>query len=203
MHTQDASDREGHLIHSKMHTRMPAAIEIAVLEAEWTLLARSSHVVAQDAQIRVNQHFDRGHTRITQAAGTRGLSSVAVTVRGDVCWIGAGSSCIAWWAEVNEMHMEGASAVGDGSIGCATPMVYLGIQSVRQVSDWAVLVPSLPVPVSPVAGVLLPAVLSSCTSLYVAVRGIGGTGVRAHVHIVDSAPVASINKCHFPSSEAL
>ena len=60
--------------------------------------------------------------------------------------------------------------------------------------------PSFPAPVHPAAGTPLPAGLASCTGLYVAVRGIGGTGARAHVHIADSVPAASLMKCRFRRS---
>jgi hypothetical protein len=42
---------------------------------------------------------------------------------------------------------------------------------------------SVPAPGHPAAGSPLPAGSGSCTGLYVAVRGIGGTGARARVHI--------------------
>ena len=42
------------------------------------------------------------------------------------------------------------------------------------------------------AEVLLPARLGSCTGLYVAVRGIGGGGAGAHVHMADSVAGTSI-----------
>ena len=42
------------------------------------------------------------------------------------------------------------------------------------------------------AEVLLPAGLGSCTGLYVAVRGIGGGGAGAHVHIADSVAGTNI-----------
>ena len=43
----------------------------------------------------------------------------------------------------------------------------------------------------------------SCTGLYVAVRGIGGTGARAHVHIADSVPAVGVMKCRFRRSGAI
>ncbi len=42
------------------------------------------------------------------------------------------------------------------------------------------------------AEVLLPAGLGSCTGLYVAVRGIGGEGADAHVHMADSVAGTNI-----------
>ena len=45
------------------------------------------------------------------------------------------------------------------------------------------------------AEVLLPAGLGSCTGLYVAVRGIGGEGAGAHVHMADSAETNIIERC--------
>ena len=42
------------------------------------------------------------------------------------------------------------------------------------------------------AEVLLPAGLGSCTGLYVAVRGIGGEGASAHVHMADSVAGTNI-----------
>ena len=42
------------------------------------------------------------------------------------------------------------------------------------------------------AEVLLPAGLGSCTGLYVVVRGIGGGGAGAHVHMADSVAGTNI-----------
>ena len=36
--------------------------------------------------------------------------------------------------------------------------------------------------------------------LYVAVRGISGTGARPHVHIADSVPAVSLVRCYFRRS---
>ena len=52
------------------------------------------------------------------------------------------------------------------------------------------------------AEVLLPAGLGSCTGLYVAVRGIGGGGAGAHVHMADSvAGTSIIERCLCRSGE--
>jgi len=50
---------------------------------------------------------------------------------------------------------------------------------------------------------LLPAVLGSCTRLYVAVRGIGGAGARGRVHIVDSVVTANITQSRLRRSEGM
>jgi hypothetical protein len=44
------------------------------------------------------------------------------------------------------------------------------------------------------------AAVQASYELYVAVRGIGGTGARAHVHIADSVPAVSLVKCRFRRS---
>ena len=59
-------------------------------------------------------------------------------------------------------------------------------------SGWIVLARSFPAEGNPAAEVLLPAVLGSCTDLYVAVRRIGGADGPAHVHIADSVPAEAI-----------
>jgi hypothetical protein len=45
---------------------------------------------------------------------------------------------------------------------------------------------------NPLLETLLPAVSEGCTGLYAAVRGIGGAGGPAYVHMVDSVVVAGI-----------
>ncbi len=82
-------------------------------------------------------------------------------------------------ARVYEKYMEGSSGADGGYMGPAMPVVCLSIPGVRE--DLA----GGPRVVVPGAGALLPAGLGRCTGLYVAVRGIGGTGARAHVHIDD------------------
>jgi hypothetical protein len=57
---------------------------------------------------------------------------VAVTVREDVCWAGAGSSGVARGARVYEKYMEGSSGVDGGCMGPAMPVVCLSIPSVRE-----------------------------------------------------------------------
>jgi len=61
----------------------------------------------------------------------RGLSLVAVTVREDACWAGAGSSGVARGARVYEKYMEGSSGVDGGCMGPAMPVVCLSIPSAR------------------------------------------------------------------------
>lgn len=61
-------------------------------------------------------------------------------------------------------------------------------------SGWMMLARSFPAEGNPAAEVLLPAVLGSCTGLYVAVRGIGGVDGPAHVHMVDSVVAAGITR---------
>ena len=53
------------------------------------------------------------------------------------------------------------------------------------------------------AEVLLPAGLGSCTGLYVAVRGIGGEGAGAHVHMADSVAGTSIIERRLCRSEGM
>ena len=110
----------------------------------------------------------------------RGLSLVAVTVREDVCWAGAGSSGVAREVLAYEKYMEGSSGVDGGCMGPAMPVVCLSIPSAREDMAGG---PRAVVPGTGEsgAGVLLPAGLGSCTGLYVAVRGIGGEGADAHV----------------------
>jgi hypothetical protein len=117
----------------------------------------------------------------------RGLSLVAFTVRDNICWTGAGSSGVARSAGHYEKCMEGSVHQGRRRVhGPAMPVVCLSIPGCAGGCGWVVPASSFPAPVHPVAGTLLPAGLANCTGLYVAVRGIGGTGARAHVHIDDS-----------------
>ncbi len=62
----------------------------------------------------------------------RGLSLVAVTVREDVCWAGAGRSGVARGALVYEKYMEGSSGVDGGCMGPAMPVVCLSIPGARE-----------------------------------------------------------------------
>jgi hypothetical protein len=63
-------------------------------------------------------------------------------------------------------------------------------------SGWGVPALSFPGIGGSGAEVLLPAGLGSCTGLYVAVRGIGGEGAGAHVHMADSvAGTYIIERC--------
>ncbi len=84
-----------------------------------------------------------------------------------------------------EKYMERSSGVDGGCMGPAVPVVCLSIPSAREDMAGG---PRAVVPGTGESGaeVLLPAGLGSCTGLYVAVRGIGGGGAGAHVHIDDS-----------------
>ena len=62
----------------------------------------------------------------------RGLSWVAVTVRENAFWAGAGSSGVACGALVYEKYMEGSSGVDGGCVGPAMPVVCLSIPSARE-----------------------------------------------------------------------
>jgi len=119
----------------------------------------------------------------------------------DICWTGAGSSGVGRGGGY-EKYMEGSSGAGSGCMGPAMPVVCLSSPGARE--DLAGQSPSSVFePVNPVTDVLLPAVSGSCTGLYVAVRGIGGTGASAHVHIADSVPAASLVKCRFRRSAGM
>ena len=87
--------------------------------------------------------------------------------------------------------MERSSGVDDGCMGPAVPVVCLSIPSAREDMAGG---PRAVVPGTGESGaeVLLPAGLGSCTGLYVAVRGIGGGGAGAHVHMADSVAGTSI-----------
>jgi len=90
-----------------------------------------------------------------------------------------------------EKYMERSSGVDGGCMGPAMPVVCLSIPSAREDMAGG---PRAVVPGTGESGaeVLLPAGLGSCTGLYVAVRGIGGGGAGAHVHIADSVAGTSI-----------
>ena len=120
----------------------------------------------------------------------------------DICWTGAGSSGVArergYMRSTWKVH-QGPAA---GAWGLLCRVVCLSSPGARE--DLAGQSPSSVFePVNPVTDVLLPAVSGSCTGLYVAVRGIGGTGARAHVHMADSVPAASLVKCRFRRSAGM
>jgi len=87
--------------------------------------------------------------------------------------------------------MERSSGVDGGCMGPAMPVVCLSIPSAREDMAGG---PRAVVPGTGESGaeVLLPAGLGSCTGLYVAVRGIGGGGADAHVHMADSVAGTNI-----------
>jgi hypothetical protein len=94
-------------------------------------------------------------------------------------------------ARVYGKYMEGVSGVGGGWIGRAMPVVIKQPWCSRG-SGWGRLCIVVPGTLISVAEVLLPAVLGSCTCLYVAVRGFSGGGAMAHVHMVYSVSVESV-----------
>ena len=105
--------------------------------------------------------------------GTCGLSLVAVTCVG----------CLLDWcrefrrypgARVYEKHIEGPSGAGGRRTGCICRLCAHASRAGG--SGWPVPAPSYRVAANPVGRALLPAVLGSCTGLYVAVRGFGGAG---------------------------
>ena len=65
------------------------------------------------------------------------------------------------------------------------PVACLSIRAAREDPAGAVHAPSFLAEVNAPPEVLLPAVLGSCTGLYVAVRRIGGADGPAHGHIDD------------------
>lgn len=96
-----------------------------------------------------------GHrtAKLSQSGGyARGLSLVAVTVREDVCWAGAGSSGVARGARVYGKYMEGSSGVDGGCMGPAMPVVCLSIPGCAGGSGWGVPALSFPVLVNPAPG---------------------------------------------------
>ncbi len=120
----------------------------------------------------------------------RGLSLATVTVREGSCRAGAGSSGVAWGARVSEKYMEGSSGVDGGCMVPATPAcLSIPVRGKIWLGGLRAVVPG-----TGESGVeaLLPAVLANCTSLYVAVRGVGGGGAGAHVHMADSVAGTSI-----------
>src|SRR5271165_2445139 len=116
---------------------------------------------------------------------SRRVRAWPVTVREDACWAGAGSSGVARGARVYEKYMEGSSGGDGGCMGPAMPVVCLSTRVRGKIWLGG---PRAVVPGTGESGaeVLLPAGLGSCTGLYVAVRGIGGEGADAHVHMADS-----------------